>query len=132
MERHDIAWHNSDIKDELAEYYEAKGFFNKWSELSDVTYTYTRTLWGGYKDVDRPLSRLKLFAGAFYMVPKYTLRWLFFRTAGRRVGAKCVVREVRNPAKVHKLHSIADMYGLDKECFEEECKKLLKQWFLLK
>lgn len=41
MPKYDEDWHKKDMADELAEYEEASGFIDTWSELSDVAYTYT-------------------------------------------------------------------------------------------
>lgn len=42
MPKKDYYWHQADVLEELREFKEAKGLINKWSELSDVAYTYTR------------------------------------------------------------------------------------------
>jgi len=51
MEKHDLLWYKKDIADELEEYKEANGFIEKWSELSDIVYTYTRAKWFGYHEI---------------------------------------------------------------------------------
>lgn len=132
MEKHDRAWHEADIADELAEYEKAQGFIEKWSELSDIVYTYTRARWSGHVGLASLLSLHQFFFGSLYMFPKYTLRWLFFRRAGRKSGAHRIVREVRNPAKTKKLISIANMYEIDEAIFIEVCKKQQRWWPLLK
>jgi hypothetical protein len=65
------------------------------------------------------------------MFPKYTGRWLFFRSAGKKMNSKIIIREVRNPKKVNKLHTIAEMYKLDPNKFQIICEKQLKVWPLL-
>lgn len=102
----------------------------KWSELSDVVYTCSRGRWSGHK-LSFPLSVWLYPLGLLYMYPKYTSRWLFFRRAGRKAGAKQRVNEVRNPKKTAKLHGIADRYAIDKYTFQNICEKQLKYWPLL-
>ena len=132
MEKYDLEWHQADMIGELAEYKRAEGFMERWSELSDIVYTYTRARWSGHTDVSFPLSRGLFIWGALYMFPKYTLRWLFFVFAGRILKSKRLIREVRNPQRISKLDEIAEKYGLEKEAFHCACRKLLKSWPLLK
>lgn len=131
MPKHDEAWHRQDIADELLELKEARNFLERWSELSDIAYTYTRAHWSGYK-IKRPLGLGAFVWGLIYMFPKYTLRWLFYRIVGRRVDPVVKLTEVRNPKKVEKLHEIALRYHLDPIRFETEAKRLLRYWPLLK
>lgn len=65
------------------------------------------------------------------MFPKYSGRWLFFRRAGKKAGAKKALREVRNPKKTHKLHTIAEKNDIDEKLFQKTCEKQLKYWILL-
>ncbi len=132
MKKFDEAWHQRDMADELAEYYEASGLIDKWSELSDVAYTYTRAQWSGYDSLVFPFSKTALFVGILYMIPKYTLRWRFFRALAKKLNPDLNISEVRNPQKIHKLETIAKRYNLDPEAFTDEAKKLLKGRFLLK
>jgi hypothetical protein len=132
MQKHDLAWHKQDMADEIKEYEEAKGFIARWSELSDIVYTYTRGRWSGHQELVFPLSPWQFAWGSLYMFPKYSLRWLFFVTTGKQAGAEKTIREVRNPAKLFKLDDIAERYGVDKERFREICGKLLRFWPLLK
>jgi len=132
MPRHDEAWHQQDLTDELAEYNEATGPIDRWSELSDVVYTYTRAHWSGHPSIAFPFSRARFFVGTFYMIPKYTLRWGFFRTLGRQFDAKLRISEVRNPKKIEKLEKIADKYNLDKNQFVTKAEQLMKYWPFLK
>ena len=132
MEKHDAAWHENDIADELAEYEQAEGFMERWSEVSDVVYTYTRAKWSGYSEIAWPLPRRYFVWGSLYMFPKYSLRWLFFRIAGMRIKSQKPIREVRNPAKLSKLDEIAKKYSVDPERFRIICQGLLKHWILLK
>ena len=130
MEKHTQVWHESDLADELAEYYEETSLFKKWSELSDVVYTCTRGRWGGYV-IPFPFKPWQFYLGTIYMFPKYSGRWLFFRAAAKKAGAAQSVHEVRNPKKTHKLHIIAKLNGIDKKTFQRVCEKQLKYWPLL-
>lgn len=131
MPRKDEEWHRNDIADELAEYEEAEGFIDRWSELSDVVYAVTRARWDGFES-SFPLSLMQVLSGIAYMFPKYTSRWLFYYVAGRKAGAGRKVTEVRNPVKVHKLHHIAKKYDIEPELFAGICERQLKYWPLLK
>lgn len=132
MPKYDIDWHLRDIEDELEELKEAKGFIHKWSEISDVVYTYTRAKWSGHKELGFPLKKFLFYIGAIYMFPKYTLRWKFFRKIGKNFNKNLNITEVRNPKKIYKLEEIAVRYDLDKDKFKEEVRKLLKKWIFLK
>jgi hypothetical protein len=131
MPKYDAAWHRADMRDELAEYHAASGLICRWSEASDVVYTYTRGRWSGHKSIEFPLSRGAYYVGLVYMVPKYTLRWLFFRKVARSMGAPDMVTEVRNPRKVHKLKDIAERNGLEAQEFTRRAQALMKWWPLL-
>ncbi len=130
MPKESESWHSRDIADELEEYHEAKGFISVWSEISDVVYTFTRAKWAGFKDFIFPLPWYLYPVGLLYMYPKYTCRWMFFRRVGKKFGKS--IAEVRNPRKIEKLHVLAERYGVEKELFVEECKKILTYWPLLK
>ena len=132
MPKYDEAWHQQDLADELAEYEEAKGFIDTWSELSDVAYTYTRAKWSGHKNIAFPLSKTKLHIGILYMFPKYTLRWRFFRKLGHCFDKNLYINEVRNPRKVTKLKVIAEKYNLDPEQFQIKAEQELKRAFLFR
>ena len=132
MHKYDEAWHKQDMEDELAEYHEAVGIIDIWSELSDVAYTYTRAKWSGYENINFPLSKWRLYIGIIYMVPKYTLRWRFFRKIGHQFDKNLHISEVRNPKKVTKLVSIAERYHLDPDLFQARAEEMLKRSFLLK
>ena len=132
MPKHDLEWHKQDIDDEYTEYKEAVGIIYKWSELSDVVYTYTRALWSGHTDIKFPFNNLQFFIGTIYMFPKYSLRWKFFNTLGKKFDKNLEIKEVRNPSKIEKLHKIAEQYDLNPENFKSEAKKLMKWWVFLK
>lgn len=120
MEQKDEAWHIEDVADEMVELSEASGFIDRWSEYSDVVYTVTRARRGGY-ELKSPLKRRQFLYGSIYMFPKYSSRWLFFNRAGRKLGAKRKVTEVRNPQKLRKLEHIANKYGLEPQEFITVC-----------
>ena len=132
MPKYDENWHKLDLADELAEYEEARGFIDTWSELSDVAYTYTRAKWSGHNNINFPLSKIKLYIGILYMFPKYTLRWRFFRKLGHYFDKNLHINEVRNPRKMAKLKVIAEKYNLDPEQFQIRAGQELKQAVLLK
>ena len=131
MPKKDQQWHEGDIADEYAELDEARGPINRWSEYADVVYAVTRGRWDGY-DIPSPLSRALFIYGSLYMFPKYTLRYMFFRRAGKKLHASRPLHEVRNPKKTHKLHYIAAKYELDPAAFAAVCEKQLRYWPLLK
>ncbi len=132
MKKHGLAWHQADIDDELTELNEAHSFIERWSEKSDVVYTYTRARWAGHQDINFPLITSDYLVGWVYMIPKYSMRWFFFKTAGRKLDAE--VHAVRNPRKIYKLHEIAEKNKLDPLEFEKICVAQLRYWkyFLLK
>lgn len=129
MPKKDRDWHRQDMADELEEYRTAASLINKWSEASDVVYTYSRGRWSGH-DMVFPLGKMPYVLGTVYMYPKYTLRFWFFRKAGKRLGTD-EVHEVRNPRKTAKLHHIARKYNLDEVAFQKMCEKQLRHWLLL-
>lgn len=132
MPKYDEVWHKQDMADELAEYHEAEGLIDTWSELSDVTYTYTRAKWSGHITIDFPVSKILLPIGILYMIPKYTLRWRFFRKLGRQFDKNISISEVRNPKKIEKLRVIAEKYNLDPEEFTHKATELMLRYFFLK
>lgn len=132
MPKYDEAWHRQDLADEMAEYHEATGIIDTWSELSDVAYTYTRARWSAHHGIAWPLSRLQFVIGLIYMFPKYTLRWRFFRRLGRRIDPTLCINEVRNPRKIEKLHTIAEKYHIEPAAFKQEAQRMLRVHWLLK
>ena len=131
MPKRDFEWHKADVLEELQEFNEARGLINKWSELSDVVYTYTRACWSGHKTMEYPLSKISFFMGLLYMFPKYTLRWRFYRVLGKKIDKNVKIAEVRNPKKIEKLEKIARKYNLNPQQFTDEAKKLIKRWIFL-
>jgi hypothetical protein len=132
MPKYDEAWHKQDMADELAEYEEARGLINTWSELSDVAYTYTRAKWPGHSTVDFPISGVLLPIGILYMLPKYTLRWRFFRHLGHKFDKNLNISEVRNPKKIEKLKVIAEKYNLNHEMFQQKAQEMMRFRIFLK
>lgn len=130
MTKYDKSWHENDLEDELNEYNDEIKMVKKWSELSDVVYTCTRAQWSGHS-LKFPFNKTMFYLGAAYMFPKYTSRWLFFRSAGKAAGAKQPVHEVRNPKKTHKLHQIAERNDINKSTFQAICERKLRYWPLL-
>ncbi len=132
MPKYDEAWHRHDLADELAEYHEAEGIIDTWSELSDVAYTYTRAKWSGHTTINFPLARWKMYLGIIYMIPKYSLRWRFFRKLGYQFNKNLHISEVRNPKKIEKLRVIAEKYNLDPETFTKNATELMSRYFFLR
>lgn len=132
MSKFDKTWHEQDMADELAEYHEETNLIKKWSEASDVVYTYSRSKWSGH-DLTFPLGKLAYVLGFLYMIFKYTGRYLFFRSAGRKAGADKDIRCVRNPKKLHKLDDILteQKINVDVQKLKSICQKRLKYWPLL-
>lgn len=131
MPKYDKTWHKNDVAAEYQELLEAKGWVNRWSEYSDVTYTVTRAWWSGH-DIQSPLTHWQFIYGSAYMFPKHGLRFLFYRRAGKVLGSAIPLREIRNPHKPHKLRHIANTYNLDPNEFTAICNKQLRYWLLLK
>ena len=128
----DYYWHQADVLEELREFEEANGLINKWSELSDVAYTYTRAHWSGHKDIEYPLSKINFYVGLLYMFPKYSLRYGFYRVLGKKIDKNVKLKEVRNPIRAEKLEHIARKYKLDPVKFKIEAEKLMKRGVFLK
>ena len=128
MPKESTQWHLQDIQDELEELKHAKGFWQHWSEKSDVLYTYTRAKWTGVKNIKWPLGKFDYFVSMFYMFPKYTLRFLFFMHVGKQIDKTKRVKCVRNPNKTKKLHHAAIENKIDPNKFINLCKKKKKFW----
>jgi hypothetical protein len=127
MSKKDREWHLQDIADELYELKESTGLINCWSEKSDVVYTVTRARWSGH-DVDYPIGRKDQVLGRIYMYPKYTMRFVFFRRAGKKLNSTVQIHQVRNPKKIHKLRHIAEKYNLPPDEFVVICQKQYRYW----
>lgn len=132
MPKKDYYWHQADVLEELREFEESEGLINKWSELSDVAYTYTRAHWSGHTEIKYPLRKIDFYVGLLYMFPKFSLRYGFYRTLGKKLDRNAKLKEVRNPKKIEKLKHIAKKYNLDPEEFTKEASKLMKKWIFLK
>ncbi|KAH7139781.1 hypothetical protein B0J13DRAFT_424098, partial [Dactylonectria estremocensis] len=61
-----------------------------------------------------------------YLLSKYTLRWQFCRVAALLCNRAHLnsMREVVNPAKDHKLYTVARRHGIEPEGFELVCRRL--------
>jgi hypothetical protein len=129
MEKYSKQWHQSDIDDEYNELLEADRLFHLWSEYADVSYTYSRAKWSGH-DVNLPIAKKMYLVGLVYMVPKYSLRYLFYRRVGKKFGK--TLHEVQNPSKRAKLEKIAARNDIPADHFVDTCNKLLRFWPLLK
>lgn len=127
MSKKEREWHLQDIADELYELRESTGLINCWSEKSDVVYTVTRARWTGH-NVDYPIGKKDQILGRIYMYPKYTMRFIFFRRAGRKIDPSVKIRQVRNPKKTHKLRHIAEKYNLPPDEFVVVCQKQYRYW----
>jgi len=127
MPKEDISWYKADLKDEVEELNTATDLVGRWSEKSDVVYTVMRARWNGYQ-IDSPLSFIDRALGTMYMYPKYSLRYLFFQRAGKKVDPQSDIRDVRNPKKVKKLKLIAKEYSLPESEFTNVCQKQLRCW----
>ncbi len=130
MPKNNKQWHIDDMADEYTELLEAHGLVATWSELSDVAYTYSRGKWSGHT-IPLPISKPRYYLGLIYMYPKYTSRYIFFKQAGKKSSATVPIKEVRNPKKTHKLHTIATQYNIDSQAFQRICKAQLRYWPLL-
>lgn len=131
MEHQSAEWYERDLADEFEELQESTKFIDRWSEYADVVYTVSRSRWDNHAQPS-PISGIKFLYGSVYMFPKYTLRWLFFRKAGKKAGAQQKISTVTNPKKEHKLVKIAEQYNVDPVAFVKICQKQLKYWPLPK
>eukprot|EP00697_Spironema_sp_BW2_P004266 gnl/Spiro4/1580_TR837_c0_g1_i1.p1 gnl/Spiro4/1580_TR837_c0_g1~~gnl/Spiro4/1580_TR837_c0_g1_i1.p1 ORF type:complete len:175 (+),score=13.63 gnl/Spiro4/1580_TR837_c0_g1_i1:79-525(+) len=106
---HGRTWHRQDVIGEMREFRQASTRLHRLSELSDISFTYTRAISNGYH-VPNPFvltsvpSRCVIDA---YMIVKYSTRFYFYRFCGWRAGHPTTLREVRNPMKTNKLEEIA-------------------------
>jgi hypothetical protein len=66
------------------------------------------------------------------MLPKYTLRWRFFRVLGHQFDKELNISEVRNPKKIAKLKGIAEKYNLDPGLFTQKAQYLMKNRIFFK
>lgn len=129
MEKFDEAWHRHDMLRELKEFQEATVWFHKWSELSDVVYTFTRATRYSKVSLVFPLGTWQYVIGIMYMIPKYMSRWWLFRAVGKEFGVD--MRCVRNPQKREKLRTIANEYNIPPEAFIAAVEKQLRWWIII-
>lgn len=126
--KQDVAWHQEDQSSELKEFQEATSWLSRWSESSDVVFTNLRSHWDEVF-LEFPLSRWRFATGYAYGLFKYTLRFLFYRRLGKKFGKD--VRAIRNPARIEKLRTLAEMHGIDPDTFVAEAKRMRYFWPLL-
>jgi len=131
LPKRDAQWHRQDVADEVQELRDASGLVEVWSEKADVVFATRRGRWAGH-GIELPLRRLDSWLGLAYMFPKYTLRWLFYRTVGHHLDPALRISEVRNPRKTDKLRDIARNNGFDPVAFERECRRCSAWWLFLK
>jgi hypothetical protein len=127
-------WYRDRLREELRERYAAQTAWERLSETSDVYFTILRA----HRDKHplRNLPRFRFWRDTpvySYMVVKYTSRWGFYRLAavicsGRRY---CLVSEVINPMKDHKLEEVAIRNNMDPVTFKQICCRLRRVWPLL-
>lgn len=123
-------WHRERLSEEITELNKAKGQIERLSEASDVVFAVSRAHHDGFL-LNEPLPQFSSSVYA-YMLGKFTMRWVFYRTAAWFSGAQNVrnVREVINPTKNHKLAEVAARHGIKEERFVEVGERL-RRWFPL-
>lgn len=133
LPRQTKSWYRDRLKEESRERRLASTRCHKLSETADVFYIISRAQHDNY-----PLRQLPRFSHGHllvyaYLIPKYTLRWLFYRLASRLCGHAdpLSVREVVNPAKSSKLHQVASRHGISPIEFRQVCLRLRFVWPLL-
>ncbi|RSM13245.1 hypothetical protein CDV31_005949 [Fusarium ambrosium] len=133
LQKQEPSWYRDRLREELYERRQAKTPCQKLSETADVFYIISRSHHDGY-----PLRHLPSFAFSHllvyaYLLPKYTLRWKFYRSAAYLCGSPNpgLVQEVVNPAKDHKLHEVVSRHGIDPETFTRVFRRLQYFWPLL-
>lgn len=133
LPRQPIPWYRARLREETSERRLAQSRCQRLSETADVFYIISRAQHDG-----NPLRQLPKFTASHlviysYLVSKYTLRWLFYKTAARlcRHSHPHSVREVVNPAKDSKLKEVACRHGIDPARFERVCRRLRSVWPLL-
>ncbi|KAI1812468.1 hypothetical protein GGS20DRAFT_557849 [Poronia punctata] len=125
------SWHLARLRDEMAEYAEAKGLFAKLSERSDVLFAISRAEYDGYPVGKLPRVLSARYGPAYgYMLAKYTSRCAFYRALARLCGHPRPgdVREVVNPGKDDKLGDVARRHGIDGERFRRVGGWLRRVW----
>lgn len=105
----------------------------KLSETADIFFTIIRTQYDGFPIRSLPPYTFRHIPIYVYMVTKYTLRWVLYRTTALFCGDPhfAQVREVVNPRKDHKLKEVALRYNIDVAQFKQVCRRLQLVWPLL-
>lgn len=126
-------WYRDRLREELQERRLATTALKKLSETADVFYIISRAQHDGHPLRKLPPLTSRHLLVYSYLLPKYTLRWSFYRLAAHL--SKCphpsLVREVVNPAKQHKLLEVARRHDIDPEVFVRVCRQLRRIWPLL-
>lgn len=139
------SWYRARYAEESIEFTEAVSYLDRLSEEADLFFVLSRSRYDGFPigevpgpsptfkewESGRPLTRnMAVYA---YMFGKYSGRWLFHRTVARLCGDSRWrgVNEVINPARDHKLRTVAKRHGMDEVKFERVAKRLLMIWPLL-
>src|SRR5579872_2065172 len=110
-------WYQQDYEEEYQEFLKANSYIERLSEASDLAYILTRShCQCGPQNLLKNTFQLcsqvgwwTLIGGLLYMIPKYTLRSLFYRHLGFCLGIS--LRDVRNPTwnKVSRLLASQDI-----------------------
>ncbi|TVY36048.1 hypothetical protein LOCC1_G007975 [Lachnellula occidentalis] len=117
------SWYQDRLDEEILEVSAATSRVEVLSETSDVLFSIIRARYDGFP-VQEPLMIVNVnyrrFSVYMYMLAKFTMRWLFYRTAAYlcKAGNCGSVCEVVNPGKGHKRRAVARRHCIDPERFE--------------
>ncbi|CAG8135650.1 unnamed protein product [Penicillium olsonii] len=114
------SWHRDRLREELQELRLAETHISRLSEASDVMFSITRAQYDGFASRRVPsFSGYQVAPICFYMLAKFTSRWLFFRVAARlcKKDDWASICEVVNPTKDEKVTSVAHRHQLDPHKF---------------
>ncbi|PHH91763.1 hypothetical protein CDD83_10407 [Cordyceps sp. RAO-2017] len=133
LQQQTLPWYRQRLREELSERRLAASAWQRLSETADVFYTISRAHHDGHLLRGLPKFSLGHIPVLAYLVPKYTLRWAFYRVAACccRAPDPASVREVVNPAKDRKLCDVAARHGIDPTAFVRVCRRLRLVWPLL-
>lgn len=126
-------WYRDRLREETLERRRAETRWAHLSETADIFYILSRARHDGYPLCPLPPFSYKHVAVYAYMLPKYTLRWAFYRIAAAlcRHGDVSSVSEVVNPSKDGKLQEVACRHGIEPTNFLRVCRSLRLVWPLL-
>lgn len=128
------SWYRDRLREELSERRTATTRLAKLSETSDVFFAIIRAQHDGFAVRKLPPFSTSCHALVYmYMVPKYTLRWQFYRLAARLCNTPNHKRvcEVVNPGKDHKLEEVAFRHRIDPPAFVRVGRQLRRFWPLM-